>query len=83
MVLSQLEGYKCPVCRGICNCGACRKRKDQIGYEPRLKSATLNPRLVADKRSVESLVDSNRTNIRVSSLRYLVNGSGILRQKGR
>ena len=64
-VLSRVEGYTCPVCRGICNCGACRKRADQVGYEPKLRSAALNPRLIADRRSVESLVGTNRTNTRV------------------
>ena len=64
-ILSRIEGYKCPVCRGICNCGACRKRKDQIGYEPKLRSVGINPKLVADRRSIESLVDTNRTNTRV------------------
>lgn len=64
-ILAKVEGYTCPVCRGICNCGACRKRKDQVGYEPKLRSAQLNPKLVADPRSIESLVDSNRTNTRV------------------
>ena len=64
-VLAKLEGYTCPVCRGICNCGACRKRKDQVGYEPKLRSAGINPRLVADRRSIESLVDASRTNTRV------------------
>ena len=70
-VLSKLEGYTCPVCRGICNCGACRKRKDLIGYVPKLRSVGVNPKLVADRRSVESLVESNRTNTRVSSLSSL------------
>lgn len=65
-VLAKLEGYTCPVCRGICNCGACRKRKDQVGYEPKLRSVGVNPKLVADRRSVESLVGSGRTNTRVS-----------------
>jgi Zinc-finger domain of monoamine-oxidase A repressor R1 len=64
-VLAKLEGYTCPVCRGICNCGACRKRKDQVGYEPKLRSVGVNPKLVADRRSVESLVGSGRTNTRV------------------
>jgi len=64
-ILSRLEGYTCPFCRGMCNCGACRKRKDQIGYEPKLRSANINPKLVADKRSVEILVETNRTNTRV------------------
>ena len=64
-ILSIAERYVCPVCRGICNCGACRKRKDQIGYEPKLRSVGINPKLVADMRSTESLVESNRTNTRV------------------
>lgn len=64
-VLSKLNGYVCPVCRGICNCGACRKKSDQIPYEPKLKSVSLNPKLVADVRSVESLVGTSRTNTRV------------------
>jgi hypothetical protein len=67
-ILARVDGYTCPVCRGVCNCGACRKRKDQVGYEPKLRTAALNPRLVADPRSVESLVGTNRTNTRVISL---------------
>jgi hypothetical protein len=66
-VLSKVGGYICPFCRGICNCGACRKREDQIGYEPMLRSVTINRKLVADRRSFEALVDTNRTNTRVSS----------------
>lgn len=64
-ILSRIEGYICPFCRGICNCGACRKRNDQIGYEPKLRSVPVSTRLVADKRSIESLVESSRTNTRV------------------
>ena len=71
-ILSKLEGYICPFCREICNCGACRKRVDRVGYEPKLRSSSVNPRLVADKRSVESLVDTNRTNTRVYILLYHV-----------
>jgi Zinc-finger domain of monoamine-oxidase A repressor R1 len=64
-VLSKLEGYTCPVCRGVCNCGACRKRADQTGYEPKLRCGGINPRLVADPRSVECLFETNRSNTRV------------------
>ena len=78
-VLSKLEGYTCPVCRGICNCGACRKRKDQIGYEPKLRSVGINPKLVADLRSVESLVGSGRTNYRVPPFPPLYSAFGGLR----
>jgi Zinc-finger domain of monoamine-oxidase A repressor R1 len=82
-VLSRLDGYICPVCRGICNCGACRKRKDQDGYVPKLRTATLNARLIADKRSVESLVETSRKNTRVFILFNMTYDSGTLSQKAR
>jgi Zinc-finger domain of monoamine-oxidase A repressor R1 len=84
-ILSRLDGYKCPFCRGICNCGACRKRKDQIGYEPKLRNVVINPKLVADKRSIESLVDITRTNTRVCTVLVFMTDiiSGISKQKER
>jgi hypothetical protein len=83
--LSRLDGFKCPFCRGICNCGACRKRKDQISYEPKLRNVVINPKLVADKRSIESLVDITRTNTRVCKVLVFMTDivSGISKQKDR
>ena len=82
-ILAKTEGYTCPVCRGICNCGACRKRKDQIGYEPKLKIGGTNAKYVADVRSVESLVSSGHTNTRVApTLIFGANFSGIWRRRG-
>jgi hypothetical protein len=77
-VLAKTEGYTCPYCRGVCNCGACRKRKDQIGYEPRLRVGGTNAKFNQDPRGVESLVSSGHTNMRVfPSFFWGAYGSGI------
>lgn len=55
--------WKCPKCRKICSCGACRRDPSMEPFEP---SGTLlghDTRKVADPRSVESLVDFSHSNI--------------------
>lgn len=55
--------WTCPSCRNICSCRKCRKRP---GYRPYIPSTTYlghNTKVVADPRSVESLVDFSCSNI--------------------
>ena len=55
--------WTCPSCRNIC---ACRKCRHKPGYKPYTPSTTYlghNTKLVADPRSVESLVDFSLSNI--------------------
>lgn len=57
--------WQCPKCRLICSCGACRRLNSskQIPYEPKGTLLGHDTRMVADPRSVESLVDFSRTNL--------------------
>lgn len=54
----QDEHWQCPWCRGICNCGGCRRSgiiKDP--YTPKNTMLGHDTRRVADDRSVEALID--------------------------
>ncbi|KFY22738.1 hypothetical protein V491_02735, partial [Pseudogymnoascus sp. VKM F-3775] len=56
--------WQCPKCRFICSCGACRRlNSKQIPYQPKGTLLGHDTRMVADPRSVESLVDFSRTNL--------------------
>ncbi|KFY25080.1 hypothetical protein V493_04849 [Pseudogymnoascus sp. VKM F-4281 (FW-2241)] len=57
--------WQCPKCRSICSCGACRRllTTKQIPYQPKGTLLGHDTRMVADPRSVESLVDFSRTNL--------------------
>lgn len=62
----QVEGWQCPKCQGICNCGYCRKTGNSNPYEPKNTYIGHDTRAVADDRSQESLVD-----FRVHNLNWL------------
>lgn len=55
--------WSCPKCQGICSCAKCRK-SNMTPYEPKGTLLGHDTRLVADYRSVESLVDFSTTNLR-------------------
>lgn len=55
--------WQCPKCLKICSCGKCRKGETQQPYEPKGTLLGHDTRLVADYRSVESLVDFSKTNL--------------------
>ena len=61
-VMEQLE-WECPACQKICSCGACRKKTNNIPYEPRGTVLGHDTKKVADPRSVESLVDFSHSNL--------------------
>ncbi|KAL1983559.1 hypothetical protein VTN96DRAFT_10219 [Rasamsonia emersonii] len=60
-----LEDYswKCPKCRKICSCGACRRDPTMTPYEPKGLLLGHDTRKVADPRSVEALVNFSHSNI--------------------
>lgn len=62
----QVERWQCPKCRGICNCGYCRKTGNGKPYEPKNTFIGHDTRAVADDRSKEFLVD-----FRVHNLNWL------------
>lgn len=62
----QEERWQCPKCRGICNCGACRRTGNTDPYEPKNTYIGHDTRAIADDRSQESLVD-----FRVHNLNWL------------
>ncbi|KAI9851468.1 MAG: hypothetical protein M1838_003543 [Thelocarpon superellum] len=55
--------WQCPRCLSICSCGACRKDPAQRPHDPKGTLVGHDTRLVADPRSVESLVDFSRSNL--------------------
>lgn len=55
--------WKCPKCRKICSCGACRRDPTMKPFEPSGTSLGHDTRKVADPRSVESLVDFGHSNL--------------------
>lgn len=56
--------WSCPKCQGICSCAKCRVKPNMNPYEPKGTLLGHDTRLVADHRSVESLVDFSTTNLR-------------------
>ena len=61
-VMEQLE-WECPACQKRCSCGSCRRKVDNIPYEPHGTVLGHDTRKVADARSVESLVDFSHSNL--------------------
>ncbi|KAI9822754.1 MAG: hypothetical protein M1832_002987 [Thelocarpon impressellum] len=55
--------WKCPRCLKICSCGSCRKDPAMDPYDPSGTLVGHDTKLVADPRSVESLVDFSRSNL--------------------
>jgi len=55
--------WKCPHCRKICSCAACRKDPEMKAFEPNGTILGQDTRKIADPRSVESLVDFSHSNI--------------------
>ncbi|CAG8979365.1 hypothetical protein HYALB_00002491 [Hymenoscyphus albidus] len=55
--------WSCPKCLKICSCGKCRKSGTQKPYAPKGTLLGHDTKLVADFRSVESLVDFSKTNL--------------------
>lgn len=55
--------WKCPKCRKICSCGACRRDPTMNPYEPTGTLLGHDTRKVADPRSVEGLVDFSQSNM--------------------
>lgn len=63
-IIMENPNWECPKCLKICSCGACRRRDpSQVPYQPKGTLLGHDTRLVADPRSVESLVDFSRTNL--------------------
>jgi len=65
MPLSIMEDpdWKCPRCRKICSCAACRKDPEMKAFEPNGTILGHDTKKIADPRSVESLVDFSHSNI--------------------
>lgn len=61
-VLEQLK-WKCPKCRNICNCGACRRNSSMQPFQPPCNLGH-DTKKIADPRSTEALVDFSQSNIR-------------------
>lgn len=55
--------WKCPRCRKICSCGACRKDPEMKPFEPNGTILGHDTKKIADPRSIESLVDFSHSNI--------------------
>ena len=62
MVMEQYE-WECPVCQKFCSCAACKRKADNIPYEPRGTVLGHDTRKFADPRSIESLVDFSMSNL--------------------
>ena len=62
IIMEQFE-WECPVCQKICSCGSCRRKTNNIPYEPRGTVLGHDTRKFADPRSVESLVDFSMSNL--------------------
>lgn len=63
---SVMENYqwKCPKCLKICSCAACHKDPSVTPFEPTCTLLGQDTSQVADPRSVESLVDFRRSNVK-------------------
>ncbi len=59
----QQEDWKCPKCRGICNCAYCRRHGHTNPYVPKNTLLGHDTRPIADDRSVEVLVDFRLHNL--------------------
>jgi hypothetical protein len=59
----EYRDWSCPKCLKICSCGKCRKFPDQTPYAPKGTLLGHDTKMVADFRSVESLVDFSKTNL--------------------
>ncbi|KAI1634712.1 hypothetical protein F4809DRAFT_617464 [Biscogniauxia mediterranea] len=57
------EHWQCPRCRGICNCGSCRRAGNTVPYVPKNTLLGHDTRPIADDRSVESIVDFRMHNL--------------------
>ncbi|RPB28392.1 hypothetical protein L211DRAFT_777647 [Terfezia boudieri ATCC MYA-4762] len=55
--------WKCPVCLGICSCGACQKNPKMKPHHPRGTFLGADTKHFVDPRSVEVLVDFRRGNL--------------------
>lgn len=55
--------WKCPHCLGVCMSGQCKNNPKQQPYEPKGTLLGHDTKLVADVRSVESLVDFSVSNL--------------------
>lgn len=55
--------WKCPVCLGICSCGACQKNPKMKPHHPRGTFLGADTKNFVDPRSVEVLVDFRRGNL--------------------
>lgn len=66
MPLTVMENpnWLCPYCLKICSCGACRKRVAMKPYEPKGTVLGHDTKAVADRRSMEHLVDFSHSNMR-------------------
>ena len=66
MPLTVMENsqWKCPYCLRICSCGACRKKDSMKPYEPQGTVLGHDTKAVADRRSMEHLVDFSHSNMR-------------------
>ncbi|KAK8863050.1 AT hook domain-containing protein [Apiospora arundinis] len=60
------ENWQCPKCRGICNCGSCRRAGHTHPYVPKNTLLGHDTRRIADDRSIESIVD-----FRIHNLNWL------------
>ncbi|KAL5606974.1 uncharacterized protein BROUX77_004167 [Berkeleyomyces rouxiae] len=61
--VQQMEHWQCPKCVGNCNCSYCRRAGTVNYYLPKRTVLGHDTRLVADERSVESLVDFRTHNL--------------------
>lgn len=56
--------WQCPFCLKICSCGSCRKRGVMKPYEPKGTVLGHDTKAIADRRSMEHLVDFSQSNMR-------------------
>lgn len=55
--------WRCPSCRKLCGCRDCRKKPGYTPYTPSTTYLGNNTKIIADPRSVESLVDFSVSNL--------------------
>ncbi|OOF97715.1 hypothetical protein ASPCADRAFT_141260 [Aspergillus carbonarius ITEM 5010] len=60
----EMYEWKCPKCRKICSCAACRRDPTMSPSQPACTLLGHDTRKIADPRSVESLVDFRQSNLR-------------------